>query len=125
MTLRMPPGPCFGGRREPTGFVTGYLAWLLEECSDQQRLTRATRVTHRPALLKYCCASTAARPLGQVALTAEGSTSTEEKSPKRKLLAVGKPLTSVSSEPVRLGTPPPGTTPLTVSDVATSAGVSV
>jgi hypothetical protein len=60
---------------------------------------RAIRVTQWPVLLKYCWASTAVRPLGQVALAAEGSTSTEEKSPNRKLLDVERPLTSVVSPP--------------------------
>src|SRR5260370_38835514 len=120
-----PLGSCFGGRQEPAGSVTGYRAWRLEECSGQQKLVRAIRVTQLPLLSKYCCASTAVRPLGQVALAAEGSTSTEEKSPKRKLLGAEKPLTSDLSLPVRVGIPAPGRTPSTVSDVAIPAGVSV
>jgi hypothetical protein len=91
----------------------------------QQKLTRAIRVTHCWLLSKYSCASVASRPAAQVRLTFEGSISTEEKSPKRKLVVVENPVTSGRSPEVRLGTPPPGRTPLTVSVVGTPFPVSV
>src|ERR1019366_3119175 len=58
----------------------------------QQKLARAIRVTQLPLLLKYCCASTAVRPAGQLELAAEGSTSREEKSPNRVLVEVDEPV---------------------------------